>query len=98
MTKDELKYIRLHYYKDTPREIAEALGRSVNCVRAAARNMGYYRGKARPMRKCEGCQLWHNGHCIFRNEGEGQRCKAMRYTHAKWPEPMSDLEIRRLIL
>ena len=83
MTKEELKYIRLHYYKETPKEIAEALGRTVDNVRMVARRMGLYRHAPKPKRKCEGCQLCCRGHCIF--QAEASACKVMRYTSAKWP-------------
>ena len=98
MTAEEIRYIKLHYYKDTPREIAEHLGRDVNNVRAVARKYGLYRGKTTEMSKCVGCQLCCNGVCIFHNEGESEKCKVMRYTHAEWPRLMSDYEIRRMIL
>ena len=84
MTKEELKYIRLHYYKDSPKEIAEALGRTVDNVRMVARRMGLYRHAPRPRRKCDGCQLWCRGYCIYHAEGSNE-CKTLRYTSAKWP-------------
>lgn len=94
MTKDH-EYIKAHYGKDKTKDIALHLGRSDQYVRCAARRMGlrkqFRKERSKP---CETCLLRAtNGRCIYGNEGEAERCRAMRFSAAEWPKELTPMQI-----
>ena len=90
MTLSEVKaYIKAHYGKQTPKEIAEETGRTPDYIRQIARRMGYRLQAPRKgsRARCKGCLLLtREGICIFHNESDAWRCAAMRFTKGQWPE------------
>ena len=82
-------YIKNNYGKQSPREIAEALGYTSDYIRQVARRMGYRRQAPRKgnRARCKGCMLsTREGVCIYHLENETWRCRSMRYNTTKWPE------------
>lgn len=94
MTKDH-EYIKAHYGKEKTRDIALHLGRSQQYVRCAAKRMGLRKQTRRAVTKpCGTCLLAApNGHCIYSNEGEAERCRVMRFSTAEWPKELTRMEI-----
>lgn len=90
MTRDE--YIRKHYGKVKTKDIALALGVSDTTIRCRAKRLGLAQKQRVMTKPCEGCQLWSGTHCIYGNEGEVARCKAMRYTKGEWPKKKTTLQ------
>lgn len=93
MTKDHA-YIKAHYGKDKTKDIALALGRTPQYVRCAAKRLGLRKQFRKVIIKpCETCLLLApNGHCIYGNEGDASRCRAMRYTRGEWPKKTTHIQ------
>lgn len=94
MTKDHA-YIKAHYGKDKTRDIALHLGRSQQYVRCAAKRLGLRKQFRQVKNKpCETCLLLApNGHCVYGNEGEAERCRVMRFSTAEWPKKLTPRDI-----
>ena len=90
MTLAEVKaYIKAHYGKQTPRQIAEATGKTADYIRQIARRMGYRLQAPRKgnRARCKGCLLQtREGVCIYHNEDDAWRCVNMRIIKAEWPQ------------
>lgn len=93
MTKAQ-EYILRRYGKDKTRDIALVLGMTPVQVRRAAASLGVcYQKRKTLARTCRECCLYANGHCIYGNEGDASRCKAMRYTRGEWPKKKTPRDI-----
>lgn len=91
MTLAEVKaYIKAHYGKQTPKQIAEETGKTPDYIRQIARRLGYRLQAPRKgnRARCKGCLLQtREGVCIYHNEGDVYRCRAMKITeNVKWPK------------
>jgi len=96
-TEAEKAYIAEHYATGKTSDIAQALKMSPDMVRGFAQKLGIRKRAAysRDMSYCTTCCLNARGRCIYGNEGDAGRCKAMRYSTAKWPKLMTRTEIAR---
>ena len=92
MTKEQ-EYIVRRYGKDKTRDIALVLGLTPDKVRRMAHSLGlcYQKREAQP-RACRECRLYANGRCIYGNEGDASRCRAMRYTRGEWPKKKTPIQ------
>lgn len=88
------RFIRENYLSLKTREIALTLGCTQETIRNYASRMGIKKGrKFKYVNKCDGCQLFMNGHCVYRVEDVAKSCKYMRYEKAEWPKEKSQTEI-----
>lgn len=87
ITPAEKKWLLENYFTLTPEEISEHLGRKWEYCTQIARRVGLYRGgKHTPKRalKCDKCQLFASGVCIYHVEDDVKKCRLFRYTSAEW--------------
>lgn len=88
------RYIRENYLSLKTKEIAQELGCTQETIRNYAYKLGIKKGrKFKNVNKCDGCQLFVNGHCVYRLEDMGQSCKYMRFEKSEWPKEKSQAEI-----
>ena len=94
LTDEEKRYIEEHYLTQKASVIAAALGRTPEGIRCYAKRAGLAkRNPVVTVNRCDACQLFCNGHCVYSAESDANMCEYLHYTTASWPEPKTKMQI-----
>lgn len=94
LTDEEKRYIQEHYLTQKASEIAAFLGRTPEGIRCYAKRAGLAKRMVAPrVRKCDTCQIFCNGHCLYAAEDDANICRYNRYTVAAWPEEKTKMQL-----